>query len=118
MQAMHAPTLDALSCSFCGKAQETVGKLISSPSNHPRAYICDECVAACVSIIEDSRAATVEANPDAPGEPHPLLTHPLASEFMASVAKWVRQESLGQDGAEELGQMRNLASRMIAGARI
>jgi ATP-dependent Clp protease ATP-binding subunit ClpX len=32
-----------------------VGKLISSPSEYPRAYICDECIAVCNSIIEDDR---------------------------------------------------------------
>ena len=32
-----------------------MGKLISSPSEYPRAYICDECIAVCNSIIEDDR---------------------------------------------------------------
>jgi ATP-dependent Clp protease ATP-binding subunit ClpX len=32
-----------------------VAKLISSPSDYPRAYICDECVAVCNSILEDDR---------------------------------------------------------------
>jgi ATP-dependent Clp protease ATP-binding subunit ClpX len=35
-----------------------VAKLISSPSDYPRAYICDECVAVCNSILEDDRTAT------------------------------------------------------------
>jgi hypothetical protein len=42
-------------CSFCHKAESAVGKLISSPSDYPRAYICDECIAVCNSIIEDGR---------------------------------------------------------------
>jgi len=33
-----------------------VAKLISSPSDYPRAYICDECVAVCNSILEDDRS--------------------------------------------------------------
>ncbi len=33
-----------------------MAKLISSPSEYPRAYICDECVAVCNSILEDDRA--------------------------------------------------------------
>jgi ATP-dependent Clp protease ATP-binding subunit ClpX len=37
-----------------------VAKLISSPSDYPRAYICDECVAVCNSILEDDRG---EATP-------------------------------------------------------
>jgi ATP-dependent Clp protease ATP-binding subunit ClpX len=35
-----------------------VAKLISSPSDYPRAYICDECVAVCNSILEDDRSET------------------------------------------------------------
>jgi ATP-dependent Clp protease ATP-binding subunit ClpX len=46
---------DSLRCSFCHKSQDVVGKLISSPSDYPRAYICDECIAVCNSIIEDDR---------------------------------------------------------------
>jgi ATP-dependent Clp protease ATP-binding subunit ClpX len=50
---------DTLRCSFCHKSQDAVAKLISSPSDYPRAYICDECVAVCNSILEDDRAETV-----------------------------------------------------------
>ncbi len=46
---------DGLRCSFCHKSQDAVAKLISSPSDYPRAYICDECVAVCNSILEDDR---------------------------------------------------------------
>ena len=42
-------------CSFCHKSQDVVGKLISSPSDYPRVYICDECIAVCNSILEDDR---------------------------------------------------------------
>jgi ATP-dependent Clp protease ATP-binding subunit ClpX len=44
---------DSLLCSFCHKSQDAVRKLISSPSDYPRAYICDECIAVCASILED-----------------------------------------------------------------
>ena len=46
---------DSLRCSFCHKSQDVVGKLISSPSDYPRAYICDECIAVCNSILEDDK---------------------------------------------------------------
>ncbi len=52
---------EMLRCSFCHKAQDAVAKLISSPSDYPRAYICDECVAVCNSILEDDRTATPAA---------------------------------------------------------
>src|SRR4051812_35476248 len=48
-------TEEVLKCSFCHKSQDAVAKLISSPSDYPRAYICDECVAVCNSILEDDR---------------------------------------------------------------
>jgi ATP-dependent Clp protease ATP-binding subunit ClpX len=38
-----------------------VGKLISTPSDYPKAYICDECVAVCNSILEDDRAERAPA---------------------------------------------------------
>ncbi|MDP9160164.1 MAG: ATP-dependent Clp protease ATP-binding subunit ClpX [Acidobacteriota bacterium] len=51
-------TEEILRCSFCHKSQDAVAKLISSPSDYPRAYICDECVAVCNSILEDDKVAT------------------------------------------------------------
>jgi ATP-dependent Clp protease ATP-binding subunit ClpX len=51
-------TEESLRCSFCHKSQDAVAKLISSPSDYPRAYICDECVAVCNSILEDDRTET------------------------------------------------------------
>jgi ATP-dependent Clp protease ATP-binding subunit ClpX len=55
-------TDESLRCSFCHKSQDAVAKLISSPSDYPRAYICDECVGVCNSILEDDRG---EAAPGA-----------------------------------------------------
>ena len=46
---------ESLRCSFCHKSQDAVAKLISSPSDYPPAYICDECVAVCNSILEDDK---------------------------------------------------------------
>ena len=51
---------EVLRCSFCHKSQDAVAKLISSPTDYPRAYICDECVGVCNSILEDDRS---EAHP-------------------------------------------------------
>ena len=42
-------------CSFCRKTQEQVEKLISSPSEYPRSYICNECVGVCQQILEDEK---------------------------------------------------------------
>ncbi|MBU0552356.1 ATP-dependent Clp protease ATP-binding subunit ClpX [Myxococcota bacterium] len=40
---------DHLSCSFCGKSQKEVKKLIAGPS----VYICDECITLCNDIISE-----------------------------------------------------------------
>jgi ATP-dependent Clp protease ATP-binding subunit ClpX len=54
---------EPLRCSFCHKSQDAVGKLISSPSEFPRAYICDECIGVCNSILEDDRHESPYAAP-------------------------------------------------------
>jgi ATP-dependent Clp protease ATP-binding subunit ClpX len=65
-------TEESLRCSFCHKSQDAVAKLISSPSDYPRAYICDECVAVCNSILEDDKgeaqAGAAPANLPKPAE--------------------------------------------------
>ncbi len=49
---------EALRCSFCHKTQEQVDKLISSPSEYPRAYICNECITVCEKILQDDKKET------------------------------------------------------------
>ena len=46
---------EPLRCSFCHKTQEQVEKLISSPSEYPRSYVCNECVSVCQQILEDEK---------------------------------------------------------------
>ena len=41
-------------CSFCGKEQGQVRRLVKGPTN---IFICDECVAACSEILEESLAS-------------------------------------------------------------
>jgi ATP-dependent protease Clp ATPase subunit len=103
-----------LRCAFCQKTQKAVGKLISSPSSHPRVYICDECVAVCAAIIEDDRQEVEAGTPAESETPHPLLSHRLVSELMACVVQWIRQESLGVDASDELGRLRSVAARMVS----
>jgi ATP-dependent Clp protease ATP-binding subunit ClpX len=47
---------DGLRCSFCGKSQEEVKKLIAGPA----VYICDECIELCNEIIEEEYEKEVE----------------------------------------------------------
>ena len=46
---------EPLRCSFCHKTQEQVEKLISSPSDYPRAFVCNECVTVCQQILEEEK---------------------------------------------------------------
>jgi ATP-dependent Clp protease ATP-binding subunit ClpX len=49
-------TGDLLKCSFCGKSQKQVKKLIAGPG----VYICDECIDLCNEIIEEELAESTE----------------------------------------------------------
>ncbi|MBL1066514.1 ATP-dependent Clp protease ATP-binding subunit ClpX [Streptomyces sp. 7-21] len=48
---------DLLKCSFCGKSQKQVKKLIAGPG----VYICDECIDLCNEIIEEELAESPES---------------------------------------------------------
>ena len=52
-------TSDLLKCSFCGKSQKQVKKLIAGPG----VYICDECIDLCNEIIEEEFSETPEVGP-------------------------------------------------------
>lgn len=74
-----------LRCSFCGKPQDLVYKLIAGPG----VYICDECVASCMEIIEGETAVEKrKAN-----EPIPL---PTPMEIKQKLDQYV----VGQDEAK------------------
>ena len=47
---MAGKNMEKIRCSFCGKTQDQVRKLIAGPGG---AYICDECVDICAEIIEE-----------------------------------------------------------------
>jgi hypothetical protein len=114
---MRQPDTRVLSCSFCRKSQDSVSKLITSPDDYPRAYICDECVVVCFSILEDDHdpTAAVSKTPVTHSEKHPLLAHPLASSLLTAVEHWIRRESLGSDASRELADLRRIAAEMMEG---
>ena len=66
-----------LYCSFCGKSQHEVKKLIAGPS----VFICDECIELCNDIIRD------EINADAGGKP--LNDLPTPSEIFSILDQYV-----------------------------
>jgi len=77
---------ESLRCSFCHKSQDAVAKLISSPSDYPRAYICDECVAVCNSILEDDK-----------GDSQPGTAQPAHLPKPAEVKTFLDDYVIGQD---------------------
>ncbi len=75
-------------CSFCGKSQEQVSRIIAGP----RAYICNECVNLCMSILDDTEDGPEsfgQAAPDAiptPKEIHKVLDQYIIGQEAAKVA--------------------------------
>jgi ATP-dependent Clp protease ATP-binding subunit ClpX len=53
---MSNESSDKLNCSFCGKVQDDVKKLIAGPS----VYICNECVDLCNDIIDEETKSQEE----------------------------------------------------------
>jgi len=72
-----------LYCSFCGKSEHEVRKLIAGPS----VYICDECVDLCNDIIREE----VHAKPSSKGLPKPQEIRAVLDEYV-----------IGQDTAKKI----------------
>jgi len=56
MVAKFGESGELVKCSFCGKSQKQVKKLIAGPG----VYICDECIDLCNDIIEEELAESSE----------------------------------------------------------
>jgi len=65
-----------LKCSFCGKQQELVKKLIAGPG----VYICDECIELCNEIIEEE--FTEETDADFTSIPKPMEIREILDEYV------------------------------------
>jgi ATP-dependent Clp protease ATP-binding subunit ClpX len=77
-----------LRCSFCGKSQKEVKKLVAGPAG---VYICEECIGLCNDII----AEEVEAEADTPVSGSPVMLKP--SEIKAVLDDYV----IGQERAKK-----------------
>ncbi len=69
----------SIRCSFCGKHQEQVARIIAGPG----AYICNECVQLCMSILEDAGEKGETFRPMAPGAlPTPKEIHQVLDQYI------------------------------------
>jgi ATP-dependent Clp protease ATP-binding subunit ClpX len=68
--AKFGDTGELLKCSFCGKSQKQVRKLIAGPG----VYICDECIDLCNEIIEEELVETGEVRFDELPTPREIRT--------------------------------------------
>ena len=82
---MESSDNQKLTCSFCGKNQEDVKKLIAGPS----VYICDECVDLCNDIIEEEIKAD---------DPDTLNELPSPAEIFSQLDDYV----IGQEKAKKV----------------
>ena len=62
---------DVLRCSFCGKSQHEVRKLIAGPT----VYICNECVEVCLDIIAEDRVHEAKTRQQILPKPHEIKDH-------------------------------------------
>jgi len=62
---------DLLKCSFCGKSQKQVKKLIAGPG----VYICDECIDLCNEIIEEELSTSTEVKFDELPKPREIYEY-------------------------------------------
>ena len=76
---------ELLKCSFCGKSQKQVKKLIAGPG----VYICDECIDLCNEIIEEELSETTELQFDE--LPKPREIYEFLNEYI-----------VGQDQAKKI----------------
>ena len=84
---------DLLKCSFCGKSQKQVKKLIAGPG----VYICDECIDLCNEIIEEELSETTELKLDE--LPKPVEIYAFLNDYV-----------IGQEQAKEYGVIDDVIS--------
>ena len=87
---MPSRTDDKIRCSFCGKTQDQVRKLIAGSDN---VYICDDCIELCAEILEEEFSGQSEKGADFSGIN--LLTPKEIKEFLDEYV-------IGQDAAKKV----------------
>ena len=86
---------ERLRCSFCGKTQNQVRKLIAGPNG---VYICDECVDVCSEIIDEELEKDEEAGREPEEAPEEEINLIKPEEMKAFLDEYV----IGQDQAKKV----------------
>ena len=76
---------NTLYCSFCGKSQHEVKKLIAGPT----VFICDECVELCMDIIKEENKSVINQKLEA--IPSPIEINKVLNDYV-----------IGQDNAKKV----------------
>ena len=69
---------DNLFCSFCGKSQNEVKKLIAGPT----VYICDECIELCNDIIDEEARLDQASSDETKSLPKPAEIKDVLDEYV------------------------------------
>lgn len=83
-----------LKCSFCGKSQDQVKKLIAGPE----VYICDECVELCNEILDEEFFENKDKDGEKTDELHSEKPMPKPHEIKAYLDQYI----IGQDDAKKV----------------
>lgn len=87
---------DKLKCSFCGKTQDQVKKLIAGPE----VYICDECVELCNEILDEEFFESKDKESSAEGENIEKSEKPIPKPH--EIKAYLDQYIVGQDDAKKV----------------
>ncbi len=87
---------DKLKCSFCGKTQDQVKKLIAGPE----VYICDECVELCNEILDEEFFEAKEKEGSIEGETSEKSEKPIPKPH--EIKEYLDQYIVGQDDAKKV----------------